>query len=182
MQEKIIVFALMILSFALKSEVPRFIISVPFQVSTFNDAAKPSLELGAGIGVDTFLWSFKFLKIGLGASLATGFPLKTGNKAVRIRPLNFFLEERIGLGYALNGNFMSIMPMVGLKMHTGMSSYYRRVNTSSSVTNELLLAIGPHISVGYFFKNISLMVAYSATTGTKGIRQHFDLSLGVKLS
>lgn len=154
--------------------------SLPLTVATLNDAAKPRLEFGTGIGADLWLWSWGPLIIGAGGGVYGAIPFKTGNAAVRVKPYAVFLEGRGSLGYRLRGNFISIIPFIAIKAQSGAALYHRQVQKSSSTNADLLLAMGPALGFAYWFKKWGLVLSYGATYGTKGLRQNFDFSLAMR--
>lgn len=154
---------------------------LPFSMGTSSDAAKPSLEFGGGLGVDAFLWHVGPFMLGLGGGLYGTLPFKTGNAAVSVKPYTLYSEERLSIAYILSGPTFSIIPTLGLKSVIGAAIFNRQVQKSASTSIDLLLALGPTMSVFYWLKQLGFGLAYSMSYGTKGLRQHVDLSFVVSI-
>lgn len=155
--------------------------ALPLSFSTLNDAAKPRLEFGSGIGVDAWILSQKQWLFGVGGGFYASVPFKTGNASVRATPYTAYVEPRINIGYVIEGNFISIVPLLALKMHLGIAHYSRRVHKSFSRNTDFLLALGPTLGSAYWIKNWGIIISYSPLYGTKGFRQQFDLSVALRM-
>lgn len=154
---------------------------LPFSLGTSSDAAKPSLEFGGGLGIDAFLWHLGPFMFGVGGGLYGTLPFKTGNAAVSVKPYTLYSEERLSIAYILSGPTFSIIPTLGLKSVIGAAIFNRQVQKSASSSLDLLVALGPTMSVFYWIKQLGFGLAYGISYGTKGLRQHVDLSFVVNI-
>lgn len=156
--------------------------TLPVSLATLNDAAKPRLEFGSGLGVDAWLWKRDAYLFGLGAGFYGSLPFKTGNLSVRVNPYTFYLEPRFNLAYLFKSDIISIMPFIALKSHLGIAHYRRHVKNSFSKNTDFLFALGPSLGAIFLIKRAGFTIAYSPLYGTKGFRQQFEIAIALCFS
>lgn len=177
MRTIMILVAMLLMASSSFAQLPFWQAQVPLLVGTSSDAAKPSLEFGGGAGVDAFLWHVGSLMLGIGGGLYGTLPFKTGNASVRVRSYKLYSEERLSLAYVLAGSMFSIIPTLSLKSEIGAAIFKRNVQKSSSTSIDMLVALGPSMSIFYVVQKMGFGLTYSLSYGSLGLHQYLDLSL-----